>query len=170
MTLEERARAHKDNYGSRRGEPVKYVILHTTEGTAKSALAWFADPRARASSHYLISRTGVLWNIVDEEDAAWHAGNLLYNRQSVGIELEGHSARMDTFTDAMMGVLGGLVFDVCERYSIPMDRRHVIGHHEVPHPQDPTRKGGKNGHTDPGRHFPWDRLMADLKRRKEAKC
>ena len=107
---------------------------------------------------------------MDEEDAAWHAGNLRYNRQSVGIELEGHSARMDTFTDAMMDVLGGLVFDVCERYSIPMDRRHVIGHNEVPHPQDPTRLGGKNGHTDPGRHFPWDRLMADLKRRKEAKC
>ncbi len=158
-TLAERAKAHPDNFGARRGTKVDLVIVHVTEGSAKSALAWFADARAKSSAHYLVTKAGVVWEIVHEDDCAWHAGNVEYNRRSVGIECEGLCDRPDTFTPAMIEALVRLVGAVCDRHGIPRDREHVIGHNEVPNPKDPSKKGGANGHTDPGPHFPWALFM-----------
>ena len=160
-TLAERARAHPSNYGARRGEKVRYVVIHVTEGSAKGALAWFADPASKVSAHYVVTQAGVVWECVHEDDCAWHAAPL--NRQSVGVELEGWCAKPETFTPAMLRAAGELVRGVCERHGIPTDREHIIGHAEVPHPTDPTKRGGKNQHTDPDPGFPWSLFMEWVK-------
>jgi hypothetical protein len=41
------------------------------------------------------------------------------------------------------------------RYRIPVDRRHIIGHDEVPDPFDPGTFGGSDHHTDPGAYWRW---------------
>ena len=41
---------------------------------------------------------------------------------------------------------------------VPMDRTHVIGHSEVPDPNNPGLYGGSDHHTDPGPN--WDAMGA----------
>jgi len=86
---------------------------------------------------------------VREADIAWHAGNWEYNTRSVGIEHEGWVDRPAYFTDALYERSARLTAAVCDRYGIPKDRAHVIGHYEVP----------GSDHTDPGRDWDWARYM-----------
>jgi hypothetical protein len=46
------------------------------------------------------------------------------------------------------------------RYLLPIDRRHLIGHNEVPDPFHPGLFGGYSHHTDPGRYWDWRRYLA----------
>lgn len=138
---------------------VDLVVLHTTEGSATGALAWFANPAARVSAHYLVGRSGQLWQMVPEDFAAWHAGNWKWNARSIGIEVEGHADSAGTWTAEAVDALVSLLADVCRRHDIPATRARIVGHAEVP---DPSGKGygGAGNHTDPGPHCPWARIVA----------
>jgi N-acetyl-anhydromuramyl-L-alanine amidase AmpD len=69
----------------REREDVTWVVMHTTEGHIAGDLT--ALTTGSASAHYLIDRTGKVYQLVANSDIAYHAGNLLYNRRSIGIEL-----------------------------------------------------------------------------------
>jgi N-acetyl-anhydromuramyl-L-alanine amidase AmpD len=157
---------HPDNFGARRGVAIDRVILHTTEGSARSALGWFADSRAKSSAHYLVTKAGEVVELVDEEDCAYHAGNLAWNRSSIGIEMEGRCAEKATFTAEMLRALVELCGGICERHGLTPDPSHFYGHDEVPNPHDPKRKGGAHGHTDPGPFFPWAFFFTSLAQRR----
>ena len=154
--------AAPENYGPRRGSAIDMVVLHTTEGSFESAVAWFKDADAQVSAHYVVSAEGLVVQCVPETEAAWHAGNGLYNRRSVGIECEGHAGDPSTWTPALVQALTELVLDVVRRNGIPADRQHVIGHNEVPDPRDPSQKGGLHHHTDPGPYAPWPEIAIAL--------
>ena len=53
------------------------------------SVRWLQNPRAHASSHYVVARNGRIIQLVHLSDIAWHAGNWRTNEQSVGIEHEG---------------------------------------------------------------------------------
>jgi hypothetical protein len=98
--------------------------------------------------------------MVSEGDTAWHSGNGTYNRQSVGIEHEGFIADPGRwYTEAMYVSSARLTRHLCDKYGIPKDRAHIIGHNEVPHPTVAGRYGGAGGHTDPGGGWDWDHFM-----------
>lgn len=140
--------------------PVDMVIVHDIEGSAGSCLAWFQNPQARASSHYVVdSMTGKIYQMVQEKDVAWHAGNRNVNLRSVGIEHEGYAYRPGFYNPVEYETAARLIRGITERHNIPRDRKHIIGHHEVPNPNDPSRFGGASGHTDPGPYWDWDALM-----------
>lgn len=140
--------------------PVDMVVIHDIEGSAGSAMAWFQNPQARASSHYVVdSWDGKVYQMVREKDVAWHAGNLNINRRSVGIEHEGYAYRPGFYNPREYETSAKLVRDITRRWSIPRDREHIIGHFEVPNPRDPTKRGGGSGHTDPGPYWDWDSFM-----------
>jgi hypothetical protein len=139
---------------------INMVVMHDIEGSAGSAMAWFQNPQARASSHYVIdSWDGNVYQMVQEKDIAWHAGNLNINRHSVGIEQEGYAYRPGFYNPREYETSARLVRDITTRWNIPRDREHIIGHHEVPNPRDPEKKGGGSGHTDPGPYWDWDAFM-----------
>jgi hypothetical protein len=48
---------------------------------------------------------------------------------------------------------------ICDRHSIPKDRAHIIGHAEVPDPNNPGQYGGVSHHTDPGSGWDWSKYM-----------
>jgi N-acetyl-anhydromuramyl-L-alanine amidase AmpD len=147
------------NYTTGRGgSPVQLVVVHTMQGSLAGSTAWFADPRAKCSSHYGIGFDGTVHQYVQEADTAYHAGNFNYNRRSIGIELEGFAER-GVFPDSMLKALYTLVRNCCDKYNIPYDRTHIIGHNEVPSP-DGNGLGGLGHHTDPGTKFPWADLMS----------
>jgi hypothetical protein len=98
--------------------------------------------------------------MVQEKDIAWHAGNWDYNTRSIGIEHAGYAWTPGTFTDAEYQASAHLAASICERWGVPMDRQHVIGHNEVPDPNNPGLYGGSSHHTDPGPYWNWSYYMS----------
>jgi N-acetylmuramoyl-L-alanine amidase len=98
--------------------------------------------------------------MVHEKDIAWHAGNWDVNTRSIGIEHEGFIDDCTWNTDAMYRSSALLVAHLAARYSIPVDREHIIGHSEVPDPNHPGQYGGADGHTDPGSCWNWGLYMS----------
>lgn len=145
--------ASSANYTSaNRGDAeINYVVVHVTQGSWAGALNWFRDSRAQSSAHYTVrSSDGAIGQSVREKDIAWHAGNWSYNQQSVGIEHEGYVSEPSWFTDAMYRSSAKLSAYLSQKYNIPIDRQHIIGHNEVP---------GAT-HTDPGAYWNWDKYMS----------
>ncbi len=140
------------NFGPRRdGLTPSLVVLHyTAMGSAQAALDRLCDPKAEVSAHYLIGLDGTLWQMVREEDRAWHAGAGSWhglsdiNSRSIGIELD--NAGTHPFSEPQMAVLEGLLHQVMGRWSI--EPKGVIGHSDMA----PGRK------FDPGPRFDWLRL------------
>jgi N-acetyl-anhydromuramyl-L-alanine amidase AmpD len=147
---------------ARKISSVDRVVIHVTEGSFWGSVRWLRNRRSHGSSHYVISRGGDVVQLVSTSDVAWHAGNRWVNRHSIGIEHEGWTRR-GGFTKAQYEASARLVAYLARRAAMPIDRRHVIGHAEVPDP-DGTGIGGSHHHTDPGRKWNWKRYMALVRR------
>lgn len=128
---------------------VDRVIIHVVQGSYRTALKVFKDPAHQAATHYVVRKDGHVAQMIRELDVAYQAGNRAYNERGVGIEHEGFVDRPEDFTDEMYESSARLTAGICERYAIPVDRKHIIGHVEVP----------GTDHTDPGPHWDWDRYM-----------
>ena len=64
------------NNSSREGHSIDGVILHfTAGGNMDGTVKWFQMKDSSASSHYLVSRSGKIIQMVKEDRAAWHAGS-----------------------------------------------------------------------------------------------
>lgn len=145
--------AYKGNYSdySRGTGDIRYIVIHTTQGSYAGAISWFQNPSANVSAHYVIrSADGQITQTVREQDVAWHAGNWTYNLQSIGIEHEGWIDQKGWYTDAMYRSSALLVRHLAEKYDIPMDRQHILGHVDVP----------QATHTDPGPYWDWKYYMS----------
>ncbi|GAA0828802.1 N-acetylmuramoyl-L-alanine amidase [Streptosporangium amethystogenes subsp. fukuiense] len=124
------------------------IVVHVTQGSYAGTISWFQNPAAQVSAHYVVrSSDGDITQMVREKDRAWHAGN--HNSRSVGIEHEGYVDNASWFTDAMYRASAALTRSIADRYGIPKDRTHIVGHVEVP---------GAD-HTDPGPNWNWTRYM-----------
>jgi hypothetical protein len=133
------------------------VVIHVTEGSFWGSVRWLRNHRAHASSHYVISRSGRIVQLVHLSDIAWHAGNRRVNAESVGIEHEGYTYGRAGFTDAQYRSSARLTAYLARRSLMPIDRRHIIGHRQVPAPRGGW--GGAGHHTDPGPHWQWRRYL-----------
>jgi len=140
--------------------PVQMIVIHDTEGSYDSAIQEFQDPTFAASAHYVVSDTGLITQMVAEKDIAWHAGNWDYNTRAIGIEHEGYAWTCCYYTTAMYQASAQLAASICSRWGVPMDRQHVIGHSEVPDPNNPGLYGGEDHHTDPGPYWDWTYYMS----------
>ena len=65
--------------------------------------------------------------------------------------------------DAMYRSSAQLSAYLAIKYLIPIDRKHFIGHNEVPDPNHPGQFGGFAHHTDPGRCWDWPKYMSLIK-------
>ena len=108
----------------------------------------------KLSSHFLVRRDGELLQFVPVQRRAWHAGASCWrgrsrcNDFSIGVELEGVDE--SAFEDIQYARLNELLRAL--RGSLPLN--DIAAHSDVA----PDRK------TDPGAHFDWARLLADLAR------
>ena len=140
---------------SKRKDKIKYIIIHYT-GTKSllEALNIFKNKNSQVSCHWLISKRGKLYKIVDEKNVAWHAGisywkgERMLNNSSIGIELDniGHGLNYKIFSNIQMSVLEKLLKLLINRYNIK--KQNILGHSDIA----PDRK------LDPGELFNWDRL------------
>lgn len=144
--------------------------LHTPEETMDDNEAtprWFQNPVSKGSTHYYISGPeGNLYQCVEERCFAfangligkpwpsWANQNTSLNWQTLSVEIEGFAASIHNTLTRHGGQwkrLVSLLKDGCDKYDIPQDREHIIGHYQV-----------SNERSDPGLYFPWDALIADL--------
>ena len=106
---------------------------------------------SQVSCHYLISRQGKIFQIVDDNRVAWHAGKSKWgkfvnlNKNSIGIELvnKGHKFGYQKFSTKQINALIKLCAKLKKKYKI--SNRFVLGHSDIA----PLRK------SDPGEKFPW---------------
>ena len=129
----------------REGERPRAIVLHTAVGTYDGTIAWFADPASGVSAHYLVGLDGRVAQFVDEAAAARHAGRVLRpsarlaqqsgadpNLWSIGIEFEDRGDPLGVARpEPMLAAGAALVAAVAARWSIPLDRDHVVGHREI---------------------------------------
>lgn len=142
------------NFGPRRdGLTPHLIVLHyTAMANAQEALDRLCDPVAEVSAHYLIGNDGCLWQMVSEDQRAWHAGAGAWlgqddiNSRSIGIELDNRGNH--PFCEAQMARLETLLRQIMARWAIGPDG--VIAHSDMA----PGRK------FDPGPRFDWSRLAA----------
>lgn len=160
-TVDQFVPASSSNYTNGSRTSIKYVVIHTTEGSYSGSISWFQNSSAQVSAHYVIrSSDGQITQMVQEEDTAWHAGDWGTNSTSIGIEHEGYVADPGKwYTEAMYQNSADLTRDICDRYGIPKDRTHIIGHYEVPGCKS-GNGGGAGCHTDPGSGWDWNKYMA----------
>lgn len=123
-----------------------------------NTLDWDAHPYFQSirgievSAHFYVRRDGELWQFVDADARAWHAGASSWrgrdncNDDSIGIELEGLEG--EVFEAPQYETLASLLPALAQRYPIA----HVAGHEHIA----PGRK------LDPGPGFDWARLRGPL--------
>lgn len=140
--------ADPNNFAAGRSAAIDKVIIHVTQGSYAGSISWFQNPTAEVSSHYVVrSADGQITQMVRDSDTAYHARSA--NSSALGIEHEGFVDDPSWFTDTMYRSSAALTAHLCDRYGIPKDRAHIIGHSEAP----------GNDHTDPGPNWNWTRYM-----------
>jgi hypothetical protein len=155
--------AYRGNYtNANRGRAaIDMIVIHVAQGSYSGTINWFQDPRANVSAHYVVSRKGRVAQCVRNEDIAWHAGHWPTNKRSIGIEHAGYIGNPKWFTKRMYRSSARLSAHLSRRLGIPVDRRHIIGHNQVPGCPGPG--GGVDCHKDPGRYWNWTRYMRLIK-------
>ncbi|HEY1370279.1 MAG TPA: N-acetylmuramoyl-L-alanine amidase [Gaiellaceae bacterium] len=139
----------------RKPQQIRFIVIHVTEGSFWGSVAWLRNPHSHGSANFVVSRGGHIVELVPPHDIAWHAGNWVVNTESVGIEHAGFTDSSSGFTMREYRASARLTAYLARLSLIPIDRRHIIGHSEVPDPSDPLAGGGIDNHTDPGRHWRW---------------
>ena len=121
-------------------------------GTPRSS---WSRTRPTSAWHYsLRSSDGHIAQHVDAKDVAWHAGNWYVNMHSIGIEHEGFAAHgRDLVHRVAVPQLGQAGAYLADKYDIPLDRAHIIGHDQVPGTTPATVAGM---HWDPGPYWDWE--------------
>jgi N-acetyl-anhydromuramyl-L-alanine amidase AmpD len=140
------------------GLDIRFIVIHNTEIDYGLTVRVFQNPATAVSSHYLVrSADGAVAQAVKGHNVAWHAGNWYVNGHALGIEHEGLTIEGATwYTEAMYRASARLVRYLAQKYHVPLDRAHIIGHDEIPGPTPAIHAGM---HWDPGPFWDWGRYM-----------
>lgn len=110
-----------------------WVVLHTMVCCWQSAWGRFQQANQQASSTYGVCLDGHVIQFVDERDAPWTDGTssgVGSNLDVITIEHEDCGDYDGPRTEALYAASAQLVREICLRYAIPIDRRHIIKHNE----------------------------------------
>ena len=144
-----------ENYDQRKFD-ISLIIIHFTETkTFNDALNLLTSIDRKVSCHYLIDKGGDIFNLVNLDKRAWHAGESMWgnyddiNSRSIGIEIvnSGEVIKED-YTAKQINSISVLLNSLLKDYNI----ENILGHSDIA----PTRK------IDPGVHFPWQKIYQSL--------
>ena len=137
---------------------IDMIVVHVARGTYSGTLDWFRNPdNTGSSAHYTVSKYGAVGQSVRDEDIAWHAGWWKTNKRSMGVEHAGNINDPDWFTSDTYNGSAKLSAWLSRKHGVPVDRRHIIGHHEVAGCSGSG--GGVSCHPDPGKQWDWHRPL-----------
>ena len=144
------------------------IVIHATVGSYASSLNWLTIPASKVSCHYLVRKDGHIAQLVDDDQAAWHAGVSQWfdmdsseiMRGSIGIEIEnlfgvklpnGKYHGPDPYPPAQLEATRELCATLIDRY-------HILPDMLVRHLDIATPRGRKS---DPA-YFPWGMFKESL--------
>lgn len=151
----------KYNFSSRKGEPIKYIVIHDTgnpnKGSDAEAHFKLHDRADRgASAHYFVDDKQIL-RIIKDSDKSWHCGDGkgkygIINENSIGIEMcinvDGDFAK--TYKNTL-----DLVKHLMDKHNIPIDR--VVRHYDASRKSCPDTWKQNNW-------AKWNKFKEDLKK------
>ncbi|XSG76610.1 N-acetylmuramoyl-L-alanine amidase [Herpetosiphon llansteffanensis] len=140
------------------GLDYRYILIHDTEITYTQTINVFQNPLTKASTHYVVRASdGHIAQMVENKNVPWHAGNWDVNGHAIGLEHEGYAIEgASWYSEAMYQASARLTRYLADKYQIPLDRSHIIGHDELPGPL-PQHQAGM--HWDPGPFWNWAHYM-----------
>jgi N-acetylmuramoyl-L-alanine amidase len=133
---------------------IDLIIIHVAQASYSGTVRTFKR-RSGVSAHYVVGTRGQVAQCVRNADVAYHAGWWAYNKRSIGIEHAGFIK--GKFSDRQYRGSARLAAYLTKRFNIPVDRQHIIGHNQVPGCPGPG--GGVDCHTDPGKHWKWNKYL-----------
>lgn len=144
------------NFAKAKDRKITCVIIHATAtGGLQSPLEWLCLPSSKVSAHYLIDKDGTIYQLVDEKNIAYHAGESFWqgkahvNQFSIGIELVNPNDGYYPYPEEQLQALIELLVAICRDFRIAA--KDVVGHCDI-------ALGRK---TDPA-GFPWEDVRARL--------
>ena len=153
------------NYSvGRNGHSPSVIVNHITAGLMPGCLTWLCNPDSQASSHYLIAKTGIVYQLVCDNNTAWTCGDVQkptwpllepgMNPNTISLNIE-HEALSpwEALTEPQYEASLALHRMLCAKHFIPQDALHIIGHSAL---------NSQSRANDPGPLFPWERLIRDL--------
>lgn len=137
-----------------RVEAIKYIIIHATwMADDAEAMRWWMNPAKEISPHYFIDAEAKLYQFVEDNEVAWHAGisqwkdDVNLNGCSLGIEISNPDEHGSVpYTEAQYAALNELLKILMVKHDILPE--NILAHSAIA----PGRK------TDPGEHFDWSKL------------
>lgn len=115
---------------------ISLIVLHATATDSwQSPLAWLTNKNSGVSAHFLISKEGQLYQLVDIANVAWHAGESswngvkMVNKFSVGIELVNKDDGVDPYPFPQLETCADVCVDICKKYSLCTT--DVVGHADI---------------------------------------
>lgn len=170
------------NQSSRGTHKPQLIVCHICDGTYEGTKAWFLNSASQTSSHFIVSKNGMICQCVPLDKMAWCNGTTdataanstvplvkslkgNANQYSVSIEFEGYwSKTKGELTDDQLDSGVWLIEYIRDRVKsiygneIQFDREHIIGHNEI----NPVMRANC-----PGERFQWPEIMAMLSSEKE---
>ena len=137
-----------------RKKKISFLIFHYTEtNDLAKAIKLLTSKKRKVSSHYVIDTNGAIYNLVNENKRAWHAGESMWkkskdiNSRSIGIEIVYPGEVLGKkYKKKQIESILKLSLYLKKKYKI--FNQNILGHSDIA----PDRK------VDPGIYFPWEFL------------
>ena len=158
---------------------VNKIVIHDTEGGWDGSVATLQNDSGK-SVHYIVDADGSrVGQFRPETDTTYHAGNFYYNETSVGIEHVGVATDPAGYSAGLYAKSRKLVESIRTRWNVPLDRKHIVGHYQIPdgdhisessaacadtldNCENSANFGGASNHRDPGYNWQWCQYMEKL--------
>ncbi|WFE33003.1 peptidoglycan recognition family protein [Micromonospora sp. WMMD975] len=141
-------------------QKIEYIVIHDTEGYFDPSVDLVKRADYLGWHYTLRSADGYVAQHIKAKDVGWHAGNWYVNAKSIGLEHEGFAGNGAWYTEAMYRSSAKLVRYLAQKFGIPLDRQHIIGHDNVP---GITAAAVGGMHWDPGPYWDWSHYFDLMK-------
>jgi len=135
---------------------IKFLVLHHVQAdSADHAIEQFLQHEV--SSHFLIDESGKIFELVEENDVAYHAGTSFWagvdglNKNSIGIEFINSAPFEKKFSDAQMKSGARLCQYLILKYNIA--QKNIVGHCDIAYDKSTNLLDRKQ---DPSNLFDWE--------------
>lgn len=118
--IADKTRLLTKHYNSgRSGASIQYIVVHHNAGVNLTVDdCWNIWQNRKASAHYQVQSDGLIGQLVNDWDTAWHAGDWNANCRSIGIEHANNCAGPWTISDQALEAGAHLVAALCKLYGL----------------------------------------------------
>jgi N-acetyl-anhydromuramyl-L-alanine amidase AmpD len=123
---------------------IQGIVLHSTDGTEKSDVRTLRglDPQHQVSANYYVTRDGRIYQFVNDQDTAWHAGQTIDNSRygnsaTLGIEQEHIDGKQD-WPKAQVEAAAALVANLRAKYNLGQNQVYAHSQIAPERKQDPV--------------------------------